>query len=110
MSGMKKVFLAIGLFFLATACVDAAVGHTIISDPVSEIVCALKNAFVQIVGALSAVIFAAAGLRWIASRDDPGKRKQAKDTMVHAIIGLVIVAIADALVGAMGTFDTCAVS
>jgi hypothetical protein len=81
---------------------------SIISSPVSEIACAIKNALVHIVGALAAVIFAAAGLRWVASRDDPGKRKQARDTMVHALIGLVIVAIADALVGAMGSFRTCA--
>ncbi|MFH0859712.1 MAG: pilin [Candidatus Altiarchaeota archaeon] len=66
--------------------------------PVSSIVCTFRRAIVEIVGALASVIFVISGIRWIWSQDDPGKRKSAKDAMVHAIVGLIIIGVADEIV------------
>jgi uncharacterized membrane protein YadS len=42
------------------------------------------------VGPLAVLVFVIAGVQWIASRDDPGKRKAARDAMIAIIIGVLI--------------------
>jgi len=82
----------------STTTVNAALSPWLFATPVLDIVCALLCAMFEIAGALAALVFVYSGVRWIASQDDPGKRKSARDTMIHAIIGLIIVGVAEIIV------------
>lgn len=94
-------------FLILASDVRAQLGPGVISTPIRTIVCMLKDALVNIAGTLAALVFIIAAIKWIWSMDDPGKRKAAKDTMVHALIGLFIVAIADTIVSAIPGFTGC---
>jgi len=86
---------------------------SIIYNPIRSIVCMFVRVVILVAAAIAAVVFVVAGTRWVISRDDAAKRKQAKESMIHAIIGLVIIGIADNLVegvrSATLTFAPCTV-
>jgi len=63
------------------------------------LLCKLFDAFVTIAAALGALIIVVSGVSWIAAHDDPGKRKAAKDAIIHTVIGLIIVSVAAAILG-----------
>ncbi len=77
-----------------------------IYQPVTSIICEIFKGVVNITGALASAIFMISGIKWIASRDDAGARNSARTSMIHAIIGLIIVLLAKTLVsgvvGGMG--------
>jgi len=81
--------------------VSAVLSFAVISGPVLNIICALIRAFFIVAGAVCALVFVYAGVLWIISQDDPGKRKQALVTMTHAIIGLIIIGAANTIVIAL---------
>lgn len=56
------------------------------------------NIFSVIVGVIAVIMIIWAGLRYITSGGDSGKVGNAKNTMVYAIIGLVVVALAQFIV------------
>ncbi|MFC2154353.1 pilin [Candidatus Altiarchaeota archaeon] len=72
---------------------------TEIASPAVMIICAIFEAFVYISGAMATLIIVYAAIRWIGSADDPGARKVAKHMMWHAVMALVIVLVADSIVG-----------
>lgn len=82
-----------------------------IMNYVLPIVCGIFNGIFWIGGALAAVVVVYSGIRYITSMEDPGVRKQAKDTIQHAIVGLILLLIATALVGLATNFemDSCMV-
>lgn len=105
--GSTVILRVIILFILIAGLVQSqAITPMDIVNPISSIVCMFRQALIDIVGALASIIFVKAGLTWIWSQDDPGKRKAAKDSMVHAVVGLVIVGIAGEFVEKFG-FLTC---
>lgn len=97
-----RVLTTLGLVLIAITMVSAqpswSTMASIITVPVRTIVCMLRAALVQIAGALAGLVFVFAGVKYLASADDPGKRKAAKDTMIHALIGLIIIAVANEIV------------
>lgn len=75
---------------------------------VTTVICGIYRVFYYIAGAIASVIFVIAGIKWIASENDPGTRKAAKDTMVHALVGLIIVLISVSVIEAVTTtIGTC---
>ena len=56
------------------------------------------DAFSVIVGAVSVVMIIYGGFRYITSGGDSGKVGNAKNTLIYAIVGLVIVALAQIIV------------
>jgi len=64
-----------------------------IKEVVSKVVCDIFNAFVAIVTGVAVLVFVLAGVKWTASENDPGARKAAKDAMIHAIVGMIIVVV-----------------
>ncbi|HHQ44628.1 MAG TPA: hypothetical protein ENN13_00645 [Candidatus Altiarchaeales archaeon] len=51
-----------------------------------------------IAAAVGIIVLVLQGIKWIGSADDPGARKQAKQGIIHAIIGMIIVVLAVILV------------
>lgn len=74
---------------------------------ITTLVCdILVDALKDIVGALAAVVFVYAGIEYVISQDDPGKRKQARDMMVYAIVGIILVGIASTIISSVPGFSS----
>jgi cytochrome bd-type quinol oxidase subunit 2 len=77
-----------------TGCDGASNGNGKINDLLSQIV----NIFSAIVGVIAVIMIIVGGLRYITSGGDSGKVGSAKNTLIYAIIGLVVVALAQVIV------------
>jgi hypothetical protein len=68
------------------------------ADRVSNIVQLIVNVFSWIVGVIAVIMIIIGGLRYITSGGDSGNITTAKNTILYAIIGLIIVALAQIVV------------
>ena len=55
--------------------------------------------FFGLAGALAVLFIAIGGFRYTISSGDPGNVKQAKDTILYAVIGLVVALLAQFVIG-----------
>lgn len=58
----------------------------------------IANILIFIVGAVAVIIIIIGGLRYVLSAGDPKSTKEAKDTVLYAIIGVVVAILAFAMV------------
>ncbi len=65
-----------------------------IGSRLGSILCAIVVILLMVAAGIAIIILIIQGIKWTGSADDPGARKQAKDAIVHAIIGLIIVVLA----------------
>jgi hypothetical protein len=95
------ICLATILFFLITSCITSASTATIESviNPINCILCRIITILWGITAAITTFVIVIAGIKWMGSMDDPGARAQAKTSIIHAIVGMVIVMIALQVVG-----------
>ncbi len=89
---MKKWGI-IFIFLVALSVNGAAQGVTTIENALSSILCVIINLLIFIAGGIAILIIILNGIKWIASGDDPGALKQARQGIVHAIVGLIIVLV-----------------
>src|SRR5262245_3127502 len=68
------------------------------NDSVNKIITTVINIFSLIVGVVSVIMIIIGGLRYITSGGDSGNVTNAKNTILYAIVGLVIVALAQIIV------------
>jgi Na+-driven multidrug efflux pump len=61
----------------------------------------------SIAGGIGTVIITLQGIKWIASAEDHDARKLAKQGIIHAIIGLIIVMLAVSIVQMVYPIYTC---
>jgi len=61
-------------------------------------ICGLYFAVIYMGGALCALMIVYGGVKWMGGSDDPASRKTAKDMIIHAGIGLIILVVASGLV------------
>lgn len=73
---------------------DVSTGTTGVNKVITDIV----NIFSVIVGIVSVVMIIYGGFRYVTSGGDSGNVSNAKNTIIYAIIGLVIVALAQFIV------------
>ncbi len=69
-------------------------GATLISSDVTNII----NWIVGILGIVAVVVIIMGGVTYMTSAGDAGKVKKAKDTILYGLIGLVVCALAYAIV------------
>ncbi|HHQ44993.1 MAG TPA: hypothetical protein ENN13_02535 [Candidatus Altiarchaeales archaeon] len=69
---------------------------------VVEFIVVLKDAFKTIGGTLISIMFLYGALFYVYSADDPGGRKTAKSICIHAIIGGIIIAMAETTIETVG--------
>lgn len=67
-------------------------------DSVNEIIALVINIFSIVVGVIAVVMIIIGGLKYITSGGDSGNVSGAKNTILYAIIGLVVVALAQIIV------------
>lgn len=68
------------------------------TDTVNSIITTVINLFSVIVGIIAVIMIIYSGLRYITSGGDSAKITSAKNTIVYAIIGLIVVALAQFIV------------
>lgn len=67
-------------------------------DRVNDIIRLVINIFSLIVGVISVIMIIIGGLKYITSGGDSGNVSGAKNTILYAVIGLVVVALAQVIV------------
>lgn len=67
-------------------------------DQINTIISQIINLFSLVVGVISVIMIIIGGLKYITSGGDSGNVTNAKNTILYAIIGLVIVALAQVIV------------
>ena len=58
----------------------------------------IANMLIFIVGAVSVLMIIIGGLRYVLSAGDPGSTKSAKDTVMYAVVGVIVALLAFAIV------------
>ena len=64
----------------------------------SGVIVGIINGIVGVLGIVAAIFIVVGGVNYMTSQGDPGKTKKAKDTILYATIGLIIAALAFAIV------------
>ncbi len=78
--------------------VKDAAGCTKTDDQLPNVIQAILTSIIGITGTIAVVFIVIGGINYITSNGDAGKLKKAKDTILYACIGLVISALAFAIV------------
>ncbi len=78
----------------SASCADPAAAET----KVNTILKLVINVFSLIVGVVSVIMIIIGGLKYITSGGDSGNVSGAKNTIMYAVIGLVVVALAQVIV------------
>lgn len=68
------------------------------SDDLPTFIKTIVNTLLIILGAVSVIIIVSSGIRYVTSHGDPGSVKNAKDTLMYAVIGLIVAISAYAIV------------
>jgi hypothetical protein len=85
------------LFLVECAAGDESIG-SFIWGKAKVPICGLYLAFVYMAGALCMLMIVYGGVKWLGGADDPGARKNAKDLVIHALVGLLILVVASGFV------------
>lgn len=81
---------------LSTTTADCSTQNP--DDTVNDIITTVINIFSLVVGVVSVIMIIIGGLKYITSGGDSGNVSGAKNTILYAIVGLVIVALAQVIV------------
>ena len=83
-----------------SAEVKKANGCSGASDSVdlANVIVGIINGIVGILGVVAAIFIVVGGVNYMTSQGDTGKTKKAKDTILYAVIGLIIAVLAFAIV------------
>lgn len=68
------------------------------STRISEIITTIINIFSIVVGVVAVIMIIVGGLKYITSGGDSGNITSAKNTILYAIVGLIVVALAQIIV------------
>ena len=68
------------------------------TDTLSSDITGIINAVIGVLGSVAVVVIIMGGITYMTSSGDAGKVKKAKDTILYGVIGLVVVALAFAIV------------
>lgn len=71
---------------------------TVATEKVNSTIATVINIFSLVVGVVSVIMIIIGGLRYIISGGDSGNVQSAKNTILYAIIGLVVVALSQFIV------------
>lgn len=96
---MKKETLIFMVFSALISCVSAGAIESEISAYTINVICGVFNGLKIVGGAVATLVMVWAAIKWIGESDDPGARKNAKDHIKWAFIGIIIIVMADAMVG-----------
>lgn len=87
-----------GVNLNATGTCDATAEGQTAAENVSTLLKRVINIFSIIVGVIAVIMIIIGGLKYITSGGDSGNVSSAKNTIIYALVGLVIVALAQFIV------------
>ncbi len=96
-----KTASIISILLLSMATIASAQASTATSQATSvicNVLVSIRTVLYLIAAGVGVVVITLQGVKWAGSADDPGARKQAKQGIIHAIVGLIIVLVAVAVV------------
>ena len=95
MKKAKALFMA-GLVVLTLVGLVAAAstGAESAKTAICTVLGNIRDLLYAIAGGVAAVVITLQGIKWAGSAEDPGARKQAKQGIIHAVVGLIIVLLA----------------
>lgn len=73
-------------------------GGTDSGEELKNVITGIINGVIGILGAVAAIFILIGGINYMTSAGDPGKTKKAKDTILWAVIGLIIAVLTFAIV------------
>lgn len=68
-------------------------------DDFSKLMQNVINLLLLVLGMIAVIAIIIGGIRYVTSNGDPGQIKSAKDTILYAVVGLVVAIMAYAIVG-----------
>jgi len=92
---LDKKLLILGFLVMA---IETVAAQTTVISLITHLICRLITVLWGISAAVATIVIVVAGIKWIGSSEDASARAQAKATIVHAVIGLIIVIVALSLV------------
>jgi len=95
---LDKRFQILAILGFVLIMMGTAVAQTTVISLITALICRLIIVLWGIAASVATIVIVIAGVKWIGSAEDAGARAQAKATIVHAIIGIVIVIIALSIV------------
>jgi uncharacterized membrane-anchored protein len=90
------------------ALISGVAGYTDATAKICGILITVRNILYIIAGIVGSIVFVLQGIKWAASADDPGARKQAKEGVIHAIVGMIIVFLSVTIVTLILSTNYCA--
>lgn len=75
-------------------CKSSATGSKSVNDTIKTAL----NFFSALIGIIAVVMIMIAGVKYMTSQGEPGKINEAKNALLYAIVGIVIVAMAQVIV------------
>lgn len=91
----KQIMALIILGLILSGYVTAGAA---VASSISTMICRVIQLLAAVAVGIAALVIVVAGIKWIGSSEDAGARAQAKTTIVHALVGLVIIVISVILV------------
>lgn len=89
-----KTSVCNGVVAAGGACTESGAGTT-----VNDIIATVVDVLSVIVGVVAVIMIIVGGFKYITSSGDSSNIQSAKNTIMYAIVGLVIVAMAQAITG-----------
>ena len=93
----RKIIALFILSILILAGMASADEKSVITI-IAKFICKLIQVLWGITAAVATIVIVTAGIRWVGSAEDASARASAKSTIIHAIIGVIIIAVALAIV------------
>jgi len=89
---------AVDVFQSCTETPDSPVCKAETEDEASSMVTTVINILLFIIGIIAVIMIVIGGVRYTVSNGNPGQVKEAKDTIIYSVIGLVVAMMAYGIV------------
>jgi heme/copper-type cytochrome/quinol oxidase subunit 2 len=76
-------------------------------EAICEVLANITFMLFMITAAVGIVVIVLQGIKWAGSAEDPGARKSAKQGIIHAVVGMIIVLLAVWIVALVFGDDRC---
>ncbi|VVB51034.1 Uncharacterised protein [uncultured archaeon] len=105
---MENAIKYIAAAFIVSVLATPAMGYVVLQpwaglDPL----CYIATLMANIAAAIAVIVIISAGLKWVTSGDAPGDRKAAKNMIIHAIVGLIIIMVYAIFINFASTINPC---
>ena len=89
---LSSVLVLCFLATFATATTSTQAGEAV--SAICEILFNITWLLNMITAGVGTIVIVMQGIKWTGSAEDPGARKQAKQGIIHAVVGMIIVILA----------------